>query len=242
MRKSNYGIGGLLMAGLWLASFGTQASSFQVNPIRLMLSADHSTDVVTLTNDSDTPTEVQLVIVAWSQENGEDVYTPSRNLLATPPIFTIPVGKQQIVRVGMRTQPGVKQETAYRLFFTEVPPPPAPGFRGLQVALRIGIPVFVEPAANTAAVLKWTARSLSGKELELQAVNNGSAHAQILKLSIAATKQNMQLAQKSGGYVLPGASHTWTFKLPVSLNAGTPLEVTADTDQGTLHAQLVLQK
>ena len=65
----------LLLMPLW-----AQAASFQVNPVRLTLSADRSTDVLRVINSSDTPTVVQLQIVAWSQEDGKDVYTPSRNL------------------------------------------------------------------------------------------------------------------------------------------------------------------
>ncbi len=198
--------------------------------------------VETATNSSDTPTVVQLQIVAWSQENGEDVYTPSRNLLATPPIFTVAPGSQQTVRVGMRTEPDARQETCYRLVLTDVPPAPTPEFRGVQIALRMGIPVFVEPAVDTGPTLKWSVKLLSPLELQLSAANNGNAHAQVLKWELKSPDQSKLLAQNTGGYVLPGTSHTWMVKLASPLAANTPLEVTADTDRGTLHAQLVLGK
>lgn len=227
----------LLLMPLW-----AQAASFQVNPVRLTLSADRSTDVLRVINSSDTPTVVQLQIVAWSQEDGKDVYTPSRNLLATPPIFTIAPGNHQVVRVGMRTKPDTKQETCYRLFLTEVPPVPTPGFRGVQIALRVGIPVFVEPAMDTEPALKWSAKRLTATELQVSAVNVGNAHAQILKWILKAHDRTQPLAQVSSSYVLPGAQHAWTIKLASPLTVGAPLEITADTDRGTLHAQLVLGK
>ena len=111
---------GILVA-LGLAVPGwAQAGSFEVNPVGLTLSGTHSTEVVTVTNASDSLTVVQLQVVAWSQENGEDVYTPTRNVLATPPIFTVPAGGQQTVRLGLMSKPDAKLETAYRLFLQEV--------------------------------------------------------------------------------------------------------------------------
>ncbi|MDE2235721.1 MAG: molecular chaperone [Gammaproteobacteria bacterium] len=224
----------LAMTPLWAA-----AASFQVNPVRVTLSAQHSTDVLRVTNSSNTPTLVQLQIEAWSQNNNRDVYTPSRNLLATPPIFTVAPGSQQVVRIGMRTHPETKQETCYRLFLTEVPPAPAPGFRGVQIALRVGIPIFVEPANTIAPDIHWSMQRLSATSLRLSAVNQGTAHLQILKLELSKTGQSQPVARENGGYILPGAQASWEIKLPATLAANQPLDLTATTDQGTLHAQLV---
>lgn len=228
----------LFLVIVLLAPFGARAASFQVNPIRLTLSATQSTDVLRVTNNSDTPTVVQLQIVAWSQKNNADVYTPSRALLATPPIFTIEAGSLQVVRIGMRSAPDAKQETCYRLFLSEVPPAPKPGFRGVQIALRVGIPVFVEPAVATAPALQWSAKRLSADELQITAVNNGNAHVEILKLNVNAPGHGTPLVQEFGGYVLPGAQRAWTLKLAAPLAANAPLEITADTDRGSFHAQV----
>ena len=224
----------MLLAPLW-----ARAASFQVNPIRVTLSAAQDTGVLRVTNSSDSPTVVQMQIVAWSQENGQDVYTPSRALLATPPIFTVAPGSQQVVRIGMRTAPAARQEICYRLYLTEVPPAPQPGFRGVQIALRIGIPVFVEPAVATSPALQWSAKRLSADTLKITAANNGTAHAEILKLTVTTPDHSTPLLQEFGGYLLPSAQRAWTFKLAAPLAANAPLEITADTDQGHFHAQLV---
>ena len=63
----------------------------------------------------------------------------------SPPIATIAPDKEQIIRVGLRRAPDKERELSYRLFLQEVPAPPKPGFQGLQVALRVGLPVFVQP-------------------------------------------------------------------------------------------------
>lgn len=221
-----------------LAPFGARAASFQVNPIRVHLSATQATAVLRVTNSSSTPTVVQVQTVAWSQDKNQDVYTPSRALLATPPIFTIAPGSEQVVRVGMRTAPDAKLETPYRLFLTEVPPAPRPGERGVQIALRLGIPVFVEPAVPLAPVLKWTATRLSGNQLQVSADNTGNAHVEILKLTLSTPRRSQLLVAQFGGYVLPGTRRSWTIKLAEPLAPRTMLEIHADTDQGNLSGQV----
>ena len=223
----------MLLAPLW-----ARAASFQVNPIRVTLSAERNTGVLKVANASDSPTVVQLDIVAWSQKNNLDVYTPSRALLATPPIFTVNPGGQQVVRVGLRIAPDPTRETCYRLFLSEVPPAPKPGFRGVQIALRVGLPVFVEPAVPTTPDLQWSAKRLSANELQITALNSGTAHAEILKLLVGEKGRSAPLLQEFGGYVLPGAQHSWTIKLAAPLTANIRLEITADTDRGNFHAQV----
>jgi len=215
------------------------AGSFEVNPVGLRLSAAHATGVVTVTNGSESPTVVQLQVVTWSQQNGEDVYTPTRNILATPPIFTLPVGGQQTVRLGVMSKQDPKLESAYRLFLQEVPPPNSTGPQGLQVLLRIGIPVFVEPVVATAPTLHWSARRLSATQISIDAANDGSAHIQIKKLKLSVNAQAKPLAEGVGGYVLPGTHASWTLTLAAPLAAGQSVLVTADTDRSTLHVQLV---
>lgn len=227
-----------LVTVMLLAPWGARAASFQVNPVRVVLSAAQPTAVLHVTNTSDTPTVVQLQSLAWSQNDGHDVYTPTRALLATPPIFTIAPGHAQVVRIGLRSAPDSRRETSFRLFLSEVPPAPQSGFRGLQIALRIGIPVFVEPAAPTAPALQWSWQRLSAEQVEIRATNTGSAHVEITKLMLGTPGRNAPLVSEFGGYVLPGATHTWTVKLAAPLPAKAALEITADSDQGRLHAEL----
>src|SRR3546814_9833017 len=68
--------------------------------------------------------------MAWSQSGGKDVFAAVDDILATPPIFTIPAGGSQVIRVGSRRAPDPQHERAYRLFLREVPPAPQPGFQG----------------------------------------------------------------------------------------------------------------
>ena len=73
-----------------------------VSPVRVDLSARKATAAMTVRNDSDQPVVIQLQTVAWSQAGGQDSTTPTSDLIATPPLFTLPAQSSQIVRVGLR--------------------------------------------------------------------------------------------------------------------------------------------
>lgn len=134
----------LLLCGMETAGAG----SLYLNPVRLSLSADHAVEVVTISNQGAEPSVVQLETMAWTKTAGGDVYSPTTDLIAAPPIFTLPPGGSQIVRIGLRNALDPRSELNYRVYFQEVPPPPKPGFQGLNVALRLGVPVYVTPVSD----------------------------------------------------------------------------------------------
>ena len=90
---------------LSLLAASAQAGSFQVNPVRLSLSAAQSTTAFTVTNQSEQQLVVQLRVMAWSQHDGQDVYTDTHDVLVTPPIFQLEPGRTQTVRAGLRQPP-----------------------------------------------------------------------------------------------------------------------------------------
>ncbi len=227
---------------LLLPPASAYAGTFDVSPVRITLSGEHSTDVVTLGNPGAAPLTVQLQVVAWSQAGGEDEYLPSRDILVTPPIFTIPPGGQQLIRAGLRRPADATQEAGYRLYMQEISQAPQGGGAAVAFALRVGIPVFVEPATEARPELHWTAKSLSPTELQLTLANSGKAHIEITSLALTTAKDGKSLARAAAAYVLPGASHTWTLKLDRSLQDGGPLRLSADSDQGTFDAQLVPER
>jgi len=219
----------------WVA----QAGSFEVNPVILVLSGSHTSDVVRITNTGVQPVTVQAQLYSWSQVNGSNVYADSRDLVMTPPIFTIPEGGQQVLRIGLRGPVAPAHELSYALFLAEVPP--SKGQRlGLQIALRIGMPVFIEPAIDVKPELHWTLTRTTSGELDVTASNTGSGHAEVKNFSLTRQGNETPLLQEHGGYVLAGKSRTWTVKLPMKLAVGTALLLAADTDEGTVNAQLAL--
>lgn len=224
---------------LLTAAGAAKAGSFQVNPVRVTLSANQPIGSLTVSNTGTEAAVVQLELVSWSQHEGRDVYTPARDLLATPPIFTVPAGGSQVVRIGLRRLPDDQRELTYRLFLQEVPAPVTPAFQGLQVALRIGVPVFVLPAVETKPAVAWRAIRTRDGQLKLMATNQGSAHVQVAQYTLSFDQSTERHTQQVATYVLMGESRNWLIQGGPS--QGSALHLFAQTDAGDISVDLLVE-
>ena len=223
----------LLFCGL------VSAGSFQVNPVRVTLSAEAPVAALTIRNLEPRETVVQLQLRAWSQTDGEDVFSDTAAVLVTPPIVRVAGGGEQIVRVGLRTPPDQAVEQSYRLFVREVPPAPAAGFQGLQVALQVSLPVFVVPAAPLREDVRWQLGRTPDGLLALTAHNAGTRHLQLLGATLHPAQGPAIARPNMTGYVLPGQAMTWPLDAPAT-QGGETLRLEARTDSGVVDATLAL--
>lgn len=215
------------------------AGSFQVSPVRVALSRAHPVSALTVRNTGGEPAVIQLQAMAWTQLDGRDTYDAVSDILATPPIFTIPPGGSQVIRVGSRRPPETAKERAYRLFLQEVPPAPEPGSKGLRLALRIGIPLFVVPETAITPELHWDAVAAASGKVRIHVTNQGLAHVRLTQIRLAMTRGNDPLSISAlPVYVLPGNVHDWI--VDVDTSADHILRFTAQTDQGTVQADLAI--
>ena len=212
------------LLALWVGSAG--AGAFAVNPVRLSLAKGRAASALTVQNQGGEPAVIQLEVMAWSQHEGTDLLTPTRDLIATPPIFNLAAGGSQIVRVGLRGQaPDGRREASYRLVMKEVPAPPPPGAQGIRVALQISLPVFIEPATAMAS-LRWEARFADG-ELRLSVFNDGNLHTQVIGLALQDGGRQPDIKP---AYVLPGQRRDWRFAADAPVDG--LLRLVARTDAG----------
>jgi fimbrial chaperone protein len=219
----------------------------QVNPIRVDLTAAAPTAALSVRNDADHPVVVQLSIQAWTQANGEDALAPTRDALVTPPVATIAAHGEQVLRVGLRRAPDAERELAFRLFVQEVPAPPTPGFTGLQVALRIGVPVFVAPANAHPQPLAWSAGVMPNGSLRIDAANAGNIHVRVTEFALrkpGASADAEPLATMTAmSYLLAGQARGWTFAAtPGHPWPGGSVQLTAVTDAGPVDLPLAISR
>jgi fimbrial chaperone protein len=218
------------------------AGTFTVNPVRATLTSNQSVQSLVVHNNGTEPSVVQVETVSWTQQDGKDIYGPTREILATPPIFTVPPGGSQVVRVGLRRGIDPQRELTYRLFLQEVPSAAQAELKGLQVVLRVGIPVFVVPDARTAPALRWRVGRTVDGTLKVSATNNGNAHVQVAKLTLTQPESaDPVFTQGVATYVLPGQTRDWVVKLPRLPAAGASLRIAAQTDAGDMNADIVME-
>jgi fimbrial chaperone protein len=216
-----------------------RASTFNISPIRVQLDASHRTEALTLVNAGDSPVVVQVRVVSWSQKDGAEQLQDTRELLVTPPVLQVPPKSQQIVRVALRRPPDPTQELAYRVIYEEVPQAAPADFRGLQIALRISIPVFVAPVHGKAnANLAWQSRWLPNGQLELAATNNGSGHSQIMDFEAQFPGSLMPLRGSAPKYVLAGSRMSWTLTPPADATRQGAIPIRGHSDQGDFSADV----
>jgi fimbrial chaperone protein len=142
--------------------------------------------------------------------------------LASPPLATIAPGSIQTVRLVVRKSP-IGKETTYRIILDQIPPPVLPGT--VQVALRLSIPVFVEPTTRTAAHIRFQVER-DGAKAYLVAVNSGSAHETLRDIALTMQDgKDVAVGADTSPYLLADSSSRWPIVSPVL----------APTPHGALH-------
>lgn len=229
---------GLLLA-LFLGAGAALAGSFTVTPVRVALTTAEPIAALTVRNSSDEPAVVQLEATSWTQKDGTEHYERTRDLLATPPIFTLPPRGSQVVRIGLRRAADPRRELTYRLYLQEVPPPPPPDFVGMRVALRLGVPVFVQPAVVGVQELQWQLlRSADGK-LSIACLNSGTVHARIAGFSLTPAGGAALPTQPVAADVHAGQRREWLVRGELIAPPGNALHLLVMTERGDVHANLV---
>lgn len=229
-----------VVLALWLLTSTAQAASISVNPVLITLDASDSIAAMTVTNQGDETVVMQASVNAWSIRDNREHYQPTTALLVNPPVFEVAPGQRQIVRIGLIDTEPQAVEQSFRVFLEQAPATPgddtsadstASEPRGVQVMLRLGIPVFVAPAAEREQALQWRAERLDAERLRIEAVNQGNVHAKVSRLALRAGEQAVTTLELSS-YILPGSRRHWLLEIPADTTA--PYRIQAETNAGML--------
>jgi fimbrial chaperone protein len=189
-------------AGLAPAAAGT----LQVNPVLVEIGGARRTGSVTIRNEEDVPVTIRAYPLAWRQQEGEDIYDETAELIVSPPVFTIAPHATQTVRVGPRRPSPAPR--SYRLIVEEVPEA-APAGSGIRVALRLNLPLYANLAAGRPADLGWRAFRQSDGQWAIEARNNGAGWVRV-EAAAAEAATGLQLTDGFAlGTVLPGGARRW---------------------------------
>lgn len=195
-----------------LSAAAAHAGGLGVSPILLTFDSAAPAQALWLSNAGEQILHGQVRAFRWTQENGEDVLTPTRDLVLSPPMLEIAAGQQQLVRV-IRATPLPADEQAYRILINELPSATAADRAGLNFVMEFSVPVFVGNG-GTPAALDWSLRDDHGA-LDLSAHNHGGSRAQISQLELFDADGKRVLKQDGlYGYVLAGRQRRWHLTLP----------------------------
>jgi len=232
-----------IVAGTFAALLSGKAAlagSFQVNPVNINLPADKATAALTIRNADDKPLSVRISAYAWTQENGVDVRTPTKDVLATPPIVTIPAKGSQVVRVGLRNR-DTSVERAYRVIIEEIPQR-IEGQAAIQMVLRLDLPLYALSRSEGKAELDWAARRDADGNVIVEARNSGTLHEQVLELHARTASGKSITLSKEMGVVLPGSARHWKIGKAEGLAADTSFKLVTKTAHGESQENIVLER
>lgn len=223
------------------AALPAAAGSFSVAPTRIEFPAGKRTTSVVLRNTDSKPLTLQVSLVQWTQSVEQDAYEPTRDLLITPPLFTIAPHSEQVVRIGLRRAPEESRELPYRIFFEEVPTPGAPySANTLSVNLRVGVPVFVHAAKQDEGMyLDWQAQPAGNGEVIVSAENRGGTHVQVTGFKLLSDAGVIGTMDSGMRYVLPGNRVSWKVRLADGARIGS-LRVDGVSDMGEFASDVSL--
>jgi len=159
-------------------------TAYNINPL------SSNTAQVRFENQSAVPMKFRVEVMHWSTENGAYVYTPTRDVVANPPEFTVQPGSAQVIRVGVLKKVG-DDELTYRVFIRQVAitdaAPTAVNNTDAQLSVNslstITLPVYIAPPSSAPKLSAKVTLAASG-ELELLLTNTGNRHLTLRQLQV----------------------------------------------------------
>jgi len=91
----------LILAAL-LASGAAQAQGLTVLPVSIQMAPGQMAAALTVQNHTDSETSFQIRAFSWNQQSNTDQLAATNDIVASPPLATIPANGSQVVRIALR--------------------------------------------------------------------------------------------------------------------------------------------
>ena len=214
MRAGRSALQSLSLVAALVAASPAFGAEFSVSPIRIEFDRTTRTSFVTVRNDGDRPLRTQITLAEWSQDaDGKDVYSDSKDLVFFPKLLNVDPGKEAVVRIGVRSLPAAVEKT-YRLYVEEMPDPSPEGGARVNVRVRFGVGVFVQPPVKSTRA-EIVALDVRDGMVHVPVRNTGSVSFRIDKVVLCGTRSSGEpMSREIGGwYVLAGATRSFQARL-----------------------------
>jgi fimbrial chaperone protein len=219
-----------------LTGLTAEAQALSVLPVNVLLAPGQSAATLTVTNQGNRETAIQIRAYAWSQKDGEDQLAASDAVVVSPPLASIAPGATQVVRLILRQSPQ-GQEATYRILLDQIPPPAEAGI--VHIVFRLSIPIFAQPKTRALAHVQFHIER-NADQLFLVGINDGLRHEAIRDIVLTTSDgRKLKPAPSALPYLLAGATRRWAIAAqgPLPLPSET-LRLTAHSDAGAIEQQV----
>src|SRR5262245_16152320 len=149
--------------------------TFQVNPIRITLSQQSTSALLSVRNESAEKVRFQIGVFEWDQSvDGEMLLNPTEDVVFYPNLLVVDPGDERNIRVGT-SKSVVTSEKSYRIFVEELPSAEKSEHSGIRILTRMGVPIFIQPVKR---LLQGNVEGmkLGGSEFTFELRNDGNVH------------------------------------------------------------------
>ena len=209
MRKNIFVITSLL---LFLPSM-LNAASIRLSPVSIEILNDQSASSISLYNQSNESTDLQVRVFEWRQNAGQDQLIPTEDIAVSPPFLKLKPNDSYNLRVVRINPQPVSGEKTYRIIIDELPKPvdSRKADQGINVLLRSSLPVFV---VNKDAITKLSWKIDENQNApSLNMSNIGNRHALLNNLTLVDATANKSYpiqVNTVNGYILAEQTRSYS--------------------------------
>jgi len=135
----------LAMALTCLAVTASQAAALRVAPVSLDVAQGGFTTTLQVWNTGATPVGIQVRVYRWTKKGSDDILSPTKDVVASPPIATLKPGGENIIRIVRVVSTKVTVREDYRVLVDQLPDPKAAKAGVITILVRHAIPLHFEP-------------------------------------------------------------------------------------------------
>jgi fimbrial chaperone protein len=222
-----------------------ECNSWRVIPIRLDMDQRTRSGVVTIVNDSEAPMSFSVEPLEWTQdEQGNDLYTETKDILSFPKSLTVEPRSERIVRTGIKV-PAVDTEKTYRLFIKQESDPQHRSATAVAIVIRFGVPIFSKPLNETVSG-EITKNVINNGTIAIGIKNNGNVHFRVQSLKLEGLNldgASIWSQEIPGTYFLTGTEREFSLDIPEQICSHlNSLNVEVTSDRVQLSRQINVDK
>lgn len=120
------------------------AASLRVSPVLLDVPSGQTGTTLTVSNDDKAPIRVQVRVYLWTHKGNSDTLTPTKAVVASPPIGVLKPGAENLVRIVRVATTPVAARESYRVLVDQLPDPKRTA-GVVSILVRHAIPLYFEP-------------------------------------------------------------------------------------------------
>ncbi|MGN5723952.1 molecular chaperone [Acinetobacter calcoaceticus] len=203
-----------IITGLFLSlSSSINAATIRLSPVNVEILSNQNASSISLYNQSNESTDLQIRVFEWTQKNGQDQLTPTDEIAISPPFLKLQPNDSYNLRVVRINPTPISGEKTYRIIIDELPKPidSRKAAQGVNVLLRSSLPVFV---VNRDAITKLNWKIDTNQEApSLNISNIGNRHALLNNLMLVDTTANKSYPIKVNtvnGYILAEQARSYS--------------------------------